>query len=87
MAAPIDLSHYALLGVARDATESEIAAAFSAAVARRRSSRRARLVGRLIRGESDESLWRAYETLMDSDARSRYDASLAAEQFNGFFPQ
>lgn len=73
----IRVSHYALLGVGRNASAQEIRRAYGE---RSRDLPRTgwrKLIRRVFTGECPETLLAARDTLLDAQRRARYDVELA----------
>ena len=82
ISSPVELNHYALLGIERNASTAAIEEAYRAAVVRLPKTPVRRLCRFVFSGESAEALRQAYETLMNPQSRRTYDESLASAPFN-----
>lgn len=78
---PLQFSHYALLGVSKDAAADEIEAAFQSRMETLPKSRWGIMLRWVLMNETGETLRTARETLLDADLRAKYDKSIADEWY------
>lgn len=74
---PSQFSHYALLGVGKDATADDIEAAYRARVGALPKSRLGILLRWALMGETRDTLGAAREFLLDADLRAEYDKTIS----------